>query len=50
MLSSLIIVSFIFMFAWVQQQFLNRLIDADLKTFEQASSEPSPPGSEANLN
>lgn len=36
MFASLTVVSFIFAFAWIQQQFLNRLIEADLKALEEA--------------
>ncbi|NEQ43144.1 MAG: hypothetical protein F6K00_06140 [Leptolyngbya sp. SIOISBB] len=44
MLTSLIIVSFFFAFAWAQQIFLNQLIQADLKALQQSRSGAAPAG------
>jgi hypothetical protein len=41
MFASLTVISFIFAFAWLQQQFLNRLIAADLETLEALRHTPS---------
>jgi len=35
MFASLTVISFIFAVAWLQQQFLNRLIEADLKALHE---------------
>lgn len=41
MFASLTVVGFIFAFAWVQQQFFNHLIEADLRTFKETASNHS---------
>ncbi len=50
MFTSLTIVSFFFALAWVQQIFLNQLIEADLKALQQSRSDMAPPRANTPLH